>query len=150
MNAKIIYLGQRSITLELQNDLPYYNDSLYDIYLNGELYQEKGQVNVISIYDLLPQTKYIVEIRTQEESASVEFETKSEYVTLDVKRFGAKGDGVTDDTLFIQSCINACPKNGRVLIPSGTYSVLPLFLKSDITIELQEGAHLLGNTDRNK
>ena len=49
MNAKIIYLGQRSITLELQNDLPYYNDSLYDIYLNGELYQEKGQVNVISI-----------------------------------------------------------------------------------------------------
>lgn len=41
-------------------------------------------------------------------------------------------------------------KNGRVLIPSGTYSVLPLFLKSDITIELQEGAHLLGNTDRNK
>ena len=66
MNAKIIYLGQRSITLELQNDLPYYNDSLYDIYLNGELYQEKGQVNVISIYDLLPQTKYIVEIRTQE------------------------------------------------------------------------------------
>ena len=150
MNAKIIYLGQRSITLELQNDLPYYNDSLYDVYLNGELYQEKGQVNVISIYDLLPQTKYIVEIRTQEESAIVEFETKSEYVTLDVKRFGAKGDGVTDDTLFIQSCINACPKNGRVLIPRGTYSVLPLFLKSDITIELQEGAHLLGNTDRNK
>ena len=31
MNAKIIYLGQRSITLELQNDLPYYNDSLYEI-----------------------------------------------------------------------------------------------------------------------
>ena len=71
MNAKIIYLGQRSITLELQNDLPYYNDSLYDVYLNGELCQEKGQVNVISIYDLLPQTKYIVEIRTQEESAII-------------------------------------------------------------------------------
>ena len=106
MNAKIIYLGQRSITLELQNDLPYYNDSLYDIYLNGELYQEKGQVNVISIYDLLPQTKYIVEIRTQEESASVEFETKSEYVTLDVKRFGAKGDGVTDAWDVVDVTIN--------------------------------------------
>lgn len=150
MNANIIYLGQRSATFELQNDLPYYNDSLYNVYINGEIYIEGCQLNVVSIYDLHPQTKYKVEIKSQDESTIIEFETKSEYVTLDVKRFGAKGDGVTDDTLFIQSCINACPKNGRVLIPRGTYSVLPLFLKSDITIELQEGAHLLGNTDRNK
>ena len=136
MNANIIYLGQRSVTLEIQNDLPYYNDSLYNVYVNGELYIEGGQVNVISIYDLIPQTKYEVEVKAEDESTVVEFETKAEYVTLNVKRFGAKGDGVSDDTQFIQACINACPKNGRVLIPRGTYSVLPLFLKSDITIEI--------------
>lgn len=44
MNAKIIYLGQRSITLELQNDLPYYNDSLYDIYLMVNYIKKKDKL----------------------------------------------------------------------------------------------------------
>ncbi len=150
MKANVIYLGQRSVTIELDNSLPYYSDELYDVYVNSEKYAEKVQLNVFSIYNLEPATKYNVEYRFKEETLCVEFETKSEYVTLDVTKFGAKGDGVTDDTLFIQACINACPKNGRVYIPRGTYSVCPLFLKSNITIELEEGAHLLGNTDRTK
>lgn len=150
MKTNIIYLGQRSVTLELENDLPYYNDELYNVYVNNELYIEDGQVNIISIYDLQPNTPYKVEIKTKTLTSSLEFTTKEEYVTLNVKRFGAKGDGVSDDTPFIQACINACPKNGRVLIPKGEYSVLPLFLKSNITIELQEGTHLIGNTDRSK
>ena len=150
MNANVIYLGQRSVSIEIQNDLPFYNDELYNVYVNGELYIEKGQVNVFSVYDLLPQTDYAIEIKTQNDNALINIRTKDEYVTLNVKRFGAKGDGISDDTPFIQACINACPKNGRVYIPRGEYSVLPLFLKSNITIELQEGAHLLGNTDRTK
>ena len=43
-NANIIYLGQRSATFELQNDLPYYNDSLYNVYINGEIYIEGCQL----------------------------------------------------------------------------------------------------------
>lgn len=150
MKTNIIYLGQRSVTLELENDLPYYNDELYNVYVNDELYIEEGQVNIISIYDLLPNTNYKVDIKTKSLTTSIEFTTKEEYVTLNVKRFGAKGDGISDDTPFIQTCINACPKNGRVYIPKGTYSVLPLFLKSNITIELAQDAHLIGNIDRTK
>jgi polygalacturonase len=56
------------------------------------------------------------------------------------------GDGVTDDTDAIQNAILACPRHGRVTVPAGTYYVRPLTLKSHLTLELQEGAVLLGDT----
>ena len=38
-----------------------------------------------------------------------------------VKDYGAKGDGVTDDTLAFTECINDCPIGGEVIIPDGNY-----------------------------
>lgn len=40
---------------------------------------------------------------------------------VNVKRFGATGDGVTDDSAAIQRAINAAPNGGIVLLPPGTY-----------------------------
>lgn len=42
--------------------------------------------------------------------------------TVSVTDFGAKGDGITDDTAAIQSAINACVNKG-LYFPSGTYRV---------------------------
>jgi hypothetical protein len=43
---------------------------------------------------------------------------------VNVKDFGAVGDGVTDDTVAIQAAINAVPNNGgAVYLPSGRYRV---------------------------
>lgn len=43
---------------------------------------------------------------------------------VNVKQFGAKGDGNTNDATFIQSCINYCElNNSSVYIPAGNYLI---------------------------
>lgn len=60
--------------------------------------------------------------------------------TVDVKTFGAKGNGVTNDTAAIQKAINSLPSTGGVVvIPPGTYgidAVTSLKLKSNITLQM--------------
>src|SRR5215471_13700397 len=47
---------------------------------------------------------------------------------FNVMNYGAKGDGVTDDTVAIRSAINAAVaggKGGIIFLPTGTYAVAP-------------------------
>jgi hypothetical protein len=46
-----------------------------------------------------------------------------EQVFINVKNFGAVGDGVTDDTLAVQAAIDACAGSGDVFFPAGTYKI---------------------------
>lgn len=44
--------------------------------------------------------------------------------SINVKNFGARGDGVADDTIAIQNAINYATTNGRcIYLPSGTYLI---------------------------
>jgi hypothetical protein len=43
--------------------------------------------------------------------------------SVSVKDFGAVGDGVTDDTAAIQSCLSALPNGGDIYIPAGRYKI---------------------------
>lgn len=147
---KIIYLNTRSTTIELDNNDCFYSPVKFNFYVNKKLVFENHNRNVFSIYDLFPNTEYELTYEETESKRtySIKIKTLKELVTLNVRKFGAKGDNFTDDTSFIQAAILSCPKNGRVLIPKGDYLVRPIFLKSDITIELEEGATLFGNPDR--
>jgi polygalacturonase len=64
-------------------------------------------------------------------------------------KHGAKGDGVTKDTAAIQAAIDACEAHGggTVRLVAGTYLSAPIVLKSNIALQLDKGATLLGSPD---
>jgi polygalacturonase len=64
-----------------------------------------------------------------------------------VRDYGAVGEGKTLDTKAIQNAIDeAAKKGGKVYLPSGVYLSGSLRLRSNVTIEISEGATLLGST----
>jgi polygalacturonase len=69
--------------------------------------------------------------------------------TCNPRDFGAKADGTTKDTAAIQSAIDACATKGggTVRLTAGTYLSAPIVLKSNITLQLDKGATLLGSPD---
>ena len=69
--------------------------------------------------------------------------------TCDVRAFGAKGDGVSKDTVAIQKAIDACAgKGGTVVLSGGTFVSGPVSLKSEMTLAIRKDATLLGSPDR--
>lgn len=150
MKFNILFKSARTAVIELVKQGYYYTEEDYEVYLNNELYCKSNKV-VQSIHNLNPETSYEIYVKNSRGcSEVVTFTTDYEFVTLNVKAFGAKGDGIQDDTTFIQCAINACPKHGRVLVPEGTYKITSLFLKSDLKLELARGATLSAITDRTK
>ena len=66
--------------------------------------------------------------------------------TLNVRNFGAVGDGSTSDTAAIQRAIDAVARSGgTVTVPAGTYLSGSLFVKSGVTLNIEAGATLLGS-----
>lgn len=63
--------------------------------------------------------------------------------------YGAVGDGKTMCTKAIQKAVDECAKNGggKVVVPAGDYLTGPIFLKSNINLEISGGATLLGSTN---
>jgi len=66
---------------------------------------------------------------------------------FNVKNFGAKGDSSTLDTEAISQAIRACAQagGGAVLFPAGTYVTGTFELVSNITLQLDAGAVILGS-----
>ena len=150
MCVKRVFSTARSAVIEIQDGGRYFTKALCRVLVNGEE-TLTTETTITSLYGLKPDCDYCVEVyRNDEKLGEVSFRTDREFVTLDVRRFGAKGDGVQDDTHFIQAAIMACPENGRVLIPGGCYRITSLFLKSHLRLELAEGAELKAFTEKEK
>lgn len=150
MELKLVMKTTRSIVVELTDSGKFFSEKPYEIIVNGAKYMDSDHV-VTSIYGLKPDTEYEIKVNYEGETVSpVTVRTDWEYVTLNVRDFGAKGDGVHDDTTAIQAAIMACPKDSRILVPEGVYKISSIFLKSDITLEIAKNAVLSAFTERDK
>lgn len=148
MKLECIFRTARSATLRLADGGKYETMMPYRLLLNGQPWGEAARV-ITSLFGLLPETVYRLDACHGDMLvASATFETDAESYTLDVRRFGAIGDGVHDDTAAIQAAIHCCPPQGRVRVPRGRYLVSPLFLKSHLRLEIEAGAALCLMPDR--
>ncbi len=150
MKIQIIWQAGRCAVLEVADGGIYNTKESYELLLNGKPAERITRV-ITPLYGLEPDTEYKAELRQDGISrGELTFRTEPESVTLNVRDFGAAGDGVKDDTLAIQSAILCCPPRGRVLVPAGTYSFVCLMLKDEISLELAEGAELSATVDRSR
>jgi polygalacturonase len=68
---------------------------------------------------------------------------------LNVRDFGAKGDGTTKETGAIQQALDRCwvLGGGEVLVPAGNYLTGSIALRPDTLLRLERDAVLLGSPD---
>ena len=149
MEIKVLAKTSRSVSVEISDGGIYRTKESYQLTLNGV---SAGEIDkaVKSLFNLEPETDYVLEVLSGngEKLGEVSFTTEYESATLNVRNFGAAGDGVHDDTLAIQAAIMARPPKGRVLIPEGTYRMKTLFMKSNTSLEIAKGAMLKADTVR--
>lgn len=140
---KQLFISATSACFELDNTNPYYSPEKYQVKVNGRTEDKVWDSNVFSLFNLAPDTEYV--IGTTLDDFALTVRTDKESGTVNVKELGAKGDGKSDDTYYVQMAIDSCPKGGRVIVPEGSYYIRPIVLKSDITIDIQKGGELLGD-----
>ncbi len=72
--------------------------------------------------------------------------------TINIKKFGAKGNGSFLNTKAISDAISACNQKGGgvVHIPAGLWLTGPVILKSNVNLNLATGATLLFTNNKNE
>ena len=68
---------------------------------------------------------------------------------FNLRDFGAKGDGLANDTHALQAAIDACAAEGGgvVVVPAGTYLIGSVELKSNVTLRISASGKLLGSAN---
>jgi polygalacturonase len=82
-------------------------------------------------------------------SAKDKPQPKTGSVRLNVRDFGAMGDGTTRDTLAFQQALDRCARlgGGEVIVPAGVYLIGAIAIGSDTRLTLDPEATLQGSPD---
>jgi polygalacturonase len=81
--------------------------------------------------------------------AGCKTESAMHHSTFNVRDFGAKGDGVTKDTVAFQKALDACASKGdcEVLVPPGHYLIGSVQMDAHTTLNLQKDSVITGDGD---
>ncbi len=118
----------------------------YKVYVAGKYVSEIGHCHYTA-ENLAPQTEYEIRVSAGSISESVCVTTRAAGRVLDICDYGAVGDGATVNTRAIQRAIDECGAGDTVLIPDGVFISGALYLKSDMTLRLTDGAVLKASAD---
>ncbi len=150
MEIKLLCKTARTITFQIINENCFYLDEDAEVYLNGRK-EFATSKNINTIYDLTADKEYTVYVKNSSgESNRLEVKTEFAAFILDIRDFGAVGDGKTSNTFAIQTAISSAPENSVIEIPEGEYLTGPILLKSNITININRKAKLSGLKEREK
>ncbi|MBS6643378.1 MAG: fibronectin type III domain-containing protein [Clostridiaceae bacterium] len=142
-----------------------YMNAFYEHYQNLNTEMVNVDIHSFKATGLAPDTFYHFEVtpigpdgRRLGEAASIGWRTTPAPAVFNIADYGAKpvekgyttyNDAVNrlveSNTKAIQSAIDDCTKGGKVVIPCGIWMSGALYLHSNITLELEEGAVLLGS-----
>ena len=92
---------------------------------------------VFTVTDLEPDQPY----RLETGGTRLEFTTRKETAFLDIRAFGASTEA-TNNAVAIQRAIDALPAAGTLRIPAGRWLSGPIFLKSHMTLLIDNAAKL--------
>ena len=150
MEIELLCKTARTITFKIVNDKCFYLDEDAEVYVNGER-EFVTLKNVNTVHNLEPDKKYVIYLKNSDgESSRLEVKTESASFVLDIRDFGAVGDGKTMNTMAIQTAIYSAPENSVIEIPEGEYLTGPVFLKSNLTINIAKNAKLTAVKEREK
>ncbi|MBT6766671.1 MAG: hypothetical protein HOA90_19245, partial [Prolixibacteraceae bacterium] len=123
--------------------------------LEGKIDKNRYDFTLINLTDFVEETKTTrnemaesFEKHTGQKQSVATAALKSKKLAsvgvYNVRHFGAKGDGITNDAPAINKAIDVCNKagGGTVFVPSGIYACGSIHLKSNITLALDAGAIL--------
>lgn len=146
-----------------------YMKAFYDYYENQSIDMVNVDIHTFRAEGLQPDTSYHFSVAAIDgegnelgDRVSIDCSTAAAPEVFDIRDYGAetveKGYTSLDEetsafvvrnTKAIQAAIDDCSEGGKVVIPEGIYMSGALYLKSNMTLELEEGAILFGSPDVN-
>lgn len=142
-----------------------YMDAFYEYYEKKNIEMVNVDIHSFTADNLTPDTSYEFSVVALDDSgnpigdtASVSASTAPAPEIFNITDFGARtvdtpyrsyDDGINrfieENTKAIQAAIDACTEGGKVVVPSGIFMSGALYLKSNMTLELEKGAVLFGS-----
>ena len=132
LEALLNWVNQVNSMVDNVND---WNEYLDEFVLKFDKELEQTVIEVLKDWQESGFLDYVIDEALQTEMDELEKDVK-DLATINVRHYGAVGDGVTDDTEAIQTAISALEKDYTLLIPAGTYNTSGVVVnKGHVTID---------------